>query len=421
MNVEERVRELKRHNPGLEVVRGKKMGKIEIDTLDKLGTHLTEQNETLEGMKARIDELESKQTDTDRAFTGLQATNRALKAGYRSDTENSAGVTKGGNFLKALLARDFAKAKEYGGKPASPDWAKAMTGSNSLYSDATTGSYLVPIEFHDEIIRALGEKSVMLPLIREIRMGSRTKTVPVKATGAALTWITAGQGTALTESSLTFDQKTLTAYPLAAWLSFTESMLDDDAAGLGDFAKESFSDDLADELDNQILNGTGSPWTGILQDTNTNTVTMSAGSVSFSDIEHDNIVDLIGGLAYTKYRRGASFIANPTVLDTLRKIKDANGTPIYRDPDMGNPSRLVGYPIHSCDAMPSASATNTPFICFGNYKFFLLGKRKELIVELFDKTVQAVTEEEVFIRAYSRWAGVVAIPAAFSVLKTAAA
>ena len=321
-----------------------------------------------------------------------------------------------GQLLKALAKFDYEEAAKYGG--SKPPGTKALMGT-PLTSDATTGSYMVPTEFHAEVVRAMGEKSTMLQLVRTVPMGSRTKNVPVKATGVTLAWITS-QGSEISETNPTFTQKTLTAYPLAAWISLTESLLDDDAAGLGEYFAEEFSDDLADELDNQVLNGTGTPWEGLLVVDGVNEIAMDEGKVNFSDVEFDDIMNLIGGITTQKYRRGASFVMNPVVLDSVRKIKDANGRPLFTDMTAADPARLAGYPVHPCDAAPGTSAAGTKFIVFGNFRHFLLGKRKELELRWFTETAQAAKYEEIFFRAYSRWAGVVAIPAAFATLATAA-
>ena len=389
--------------------------KISVTNPKELSALLTQFAGEINNLKDDNKELKNTLYQADRKYANLKT---VVKDGWAGGG-SSVNLKSAGEFVRSLCAVSHQGIIDNGGKTRSPDWVKAAIGT-PLVSDSTTGSYLVPTEFHDEIIKAVGEKSVMLPLVRQIPMTARQKQIPVKNAAATLTWITGGQGTTLTETSPTFSQKTLTAYPVAGYIALTESMLADDATGIAEYFRDEFSDDLANDLDEKILSGSSTPWDGILNVSGTNSLAMGAGNTSFSDVTYDDILNLISEITTRKYRRGATFVAHPTVVDALRKEKDANGRYVYTEPQQGHPGLLAGYPIRECDAAPSTTGADTAFLVFGNFRYFALGVRKELSVELYDKVLDTVQYEQVYIRGYARYAGVTMIPAAFAILKTAA-
>ena len=371
-------------------------------------------NETLEDLK-RENEMTAGQ---------LQALKTAWKTGYSSGGQKT-GWADGDRFLKALVTGKTDVMQELGSAPFRGDSVEKISKGQKvdlgtpLYSYTTTGSYTVPTEFHNEVIRAMGEHSVLLSMVRHLPMNSYTLQVPTKATAPTLTWVT-DQTTALTESNPTFDRKTLTAYSLAAWVALHESFIEDQAVGVFDYFRSEFAADLADEMDNQILNGSGTPWEGILYSGDVNEVVMGTGNTGFTDVDYDDLMDLIDAVTYKKYQKGGSFVCHPSVMTTLRRLTDANGNPYIVDATAADPPRIAGYPIHTADAAPSTSAASTSFIAFGNFKFFLLGDRVPLSVKVFDQTDYAVQYEEIFIRARARFGGVIGIPGAFAKLTTSA-
>jgi HK97 family phage major capsid protein len=361
-----------------------------------------------------LDELNATLAAQDRQIGQLHA---AFKSGV--SFQPRADLTAEGNLIKGIMAGRKDMIVEAGGRPYVSDAADKMVagtpGAKVLYSDASTGSYAVPQEMHAEVVRVIGELSVMYNKVKRIPMSSYQKVVPVKNATAALTWVT-GQSVATTEMLPTFDQKTLTAFAVAGYVTLHESFLEDAAPDVASYFNQIISEDFSDEIDNQVLCGTGVPWTGVLNTVGTNVVT--ASGPQFSNICFNDLMAMVGALTKQSYRRNAAFFFNPTVIDSLRSEKDASGRPLIVDPAAPAPSRLVGYPVFAVDAMPSTSAINTKFGCFFDPQTFLLGERKMLELELFSGTSGRVTNSLIYLRAWARYGGVLAIPAAVAVIKT---
>lgn len=279
----------------------------------------------------------------------------------------------------------------------------------------------MPVEVHAEIQRAIGEKSVAYPFLKKFPMAANEKRIPVKSAAATCTWVTTQAGDR-SEASPTFSLKILETETLAAYVALTEELLEDDIAGLGQYLFDELTLDIAQEIDNQALTGDGStdPFTGVLSLSGINEVVMGSGHPGFDDLTTDDIVDLIDDVVYAKYMRDSRFYMSPAVLHVIRKLKNANGDPIFRDLEGGGPGRLIGYPVVLSDEMPTTSAASTSFIIFGNLQFYALGERVKPQFSFFDKTSYRVTNGQVFFSIRARYAFMGLIDSAFAKLTTSA-
>ncbi len=300
---------------------------------------------------------------------------------------------------------------------------KALVGT-PLVDDSTTGSYVVPEEWHNEIDRVVHEASQLVPLVTNFPMKSRVKYIPVKNAGVGFTYIP-NDSDATTEASPTFGQKTLTSYSYFLWISLTEALLEDDIAGLGAYFREIVGEAYVDAFESEFLTGIGAPTTGILTNASVRTTSMSAGSSGFGDIKIGDFINMEGDLSERNGAlRGARFLMSPYTWNLVRGLTDADGRP-YIHPGWTGPAarELLGYPVLTSYQMPdsSDSAVNTPFIALGNPRYFAYGDRVGLEMKLFDNTIQALKHSEIFFRFRFRAAFEHTQPADFTVLKTAPA
>lgn len=78
------------------------------------------------------------------------------------------------------------------------------------------------------------------------------------------------------------------------------------------------------------------------------------------------LLDVVHSLAW-KHRQNASWLLNAQTLGTLRKLKSTTGEPILIESTVqGMPSKLLGYPVAECEAMPPVAANSFP-IAFGDF------------------------------------------------------
>ena len=70
-----------------------------------------------------------------------------------------------------------------------------------------------------------------------------------------------------------------------------------------------------------------------------------------------------------------AFLVNDQTLASIRKLKDNNGAYLWQPSyQMGEPDRLLGYPVHTSAYMPAAAAGKIA-LAFGDYAYYNIGDR----------------------------------------------
>ena len=176
-----------------------------------------------------------------------------------------------------------------------------------------------------------------------------------------------------------------------------------------------------------VLSGAGTTFTGLLEDSGVNIVTMAATKTAFSDLTADDLNNAMRAVPM-KFKKGYQprWYMDQSVLGIVERLKDSDGEYIYRRPNEGEAGTLWGYPIELTDVMPDItdSAADTKFLAFGDLKFVGFGRRNGISTKvLTEGTVGSVNlgeEDESALRVVERVGFQVLDSDAFSVLKTAA-
>ena len=97
---------------------------------------------------------------------------------------------------------------------------------------------------------------------------------------------------------------------------------------------------------------------------------MTAGA----DIAADDVINLEYSLK-RPYRRNAAFVTNDATLAKLRKFKDSTQNYLWQPSYiMGEPDRLLGYPIYTTPYMPKATSGNLA-LAFGDFSYYNIADR----------------------------------------------
>lgn len=294
----------------------------------------------------------------------------------------------------------------------------ATVSAAPLRSDATTGSYLIPVEYSAELGRIAADAGVMMPLVTHMPMRGITKYVPTTTDTLAFTKVT-GQTTKKTEDAIEFDRVTLTANVYAAWLAITEEMDEDSLIGLGELVRTMFGEAWAARFDDLALDDSTY---GVLHNASVNELVMSSGDIAYSDIDIGYLDNLIKELTSQTKRQGARFFFHTTVFDHVRQEKDAQGRYIFQDAVNAAPATIRGYPFVICDGMPpdSESTASDSFVLFGNPRYILAGDRTGFEFRIFDQTMGTMQYDQIYMRVRVRQAMVTWIPSGLAKLTTAA-
>jgi HK97 family phage major capsid protein len=388
------------------------------------GADTDDDNVDGEAVKALIANEVAKQVDSiadgiAEKFVAGVATQRAkaIDTGVKPVDEHR-DVTK--TFMKALFANDTATLK-------------ALTTSTS---DTPKAGYLVPTELANEVLR-IAETQYGLAR-REMRYlpfsgPGNTRTIPALGTSVSVYWTNEGAAKSSTQPG--FSLVTQTLKKLAAIVPFTDEILEDSQINLTQLVSELFAEAVAKEEDLQFFNGTGSPWTGVMNTSGINSVVQLDGGTTPTPTVEDlqAMIDATPSGALN----GAKFYMHRTILSKLRLLRengDGTGAFIFTPAAQGNPPQLLGYPVETSDALPSfsaATAASKPYVLFANLKqAAIFGDKRQLQVKVLDQAtitdtdgstdINLAEQDMTALRVVERVGYVVALKTAITVLKTEA-
>ena len=225
-----------------------------------------------------------------------------------------------------------------------------------------SGGYLVPAEWDERIVTALGEENVIRKISRVIQTSGQ-HNIPVQASAPVASWI--GEGEEISLTSTTFSQTTLGAYKVAAAVKCSNELLADAAYNVEDFVMAEFTKCVGGAEEDAFLNGDGNGKpVGILTsmaNVSSTTITTAGNSLSA-----DDLINLVHAVA-RPYRKNGAFLTNDSTLSAIRKLKDSTQNFLWQQSlQAGEPERLLGYPIFTSAFMPEI-ASGKIVVLFGDF------------------------------------------------------
>lgn len=298
-------------------------------------------------------------------------------------------------------------------KQAMADRMAAIQKTNSLNeATASEGGYLVAPEYQWDIIKLARNRSYALQLARVVNMISNVQYVPTESTHGLVTW--ESEGATKTPSEPTFGQVQLTAKKAFCLGRITNEELADTSVDIVGILTEQFAYATAQDIDNQWLNGNGSPWSGLLSTITTSVILGTTGSISglvFTDLSN-----VIAQLVEARLE-GAVFLMNKNAKHYVRTLKDTYGRPVFAMPGNGVPGTIYEYPYNQSEKMPNGLGAGVKSILLGNFNYSILGRRQGVMnidvdpYGLFDSDTTR-------FRMVTRWAHAIGMQDAFCILKT---
>ena len=359
------------------------------------------------------------------------AVSAVTKAGESIDTKLDEKLDKRlADFEKSFVPKEtVADPNEAMGKFLYNKWAEK--NAPALYKTldpqdetaAADGGILVPTITRPEIVRLIEAYGQSRSSFRQIPMGkANVLTLPGKLTGATIARVS--EGSVIADTKVTLTTYTLTGAKVAAIVAFTSELQEDMIVDLGAYVNEQLAEAFAQEEDEQMFQGTGSPHTGLFNASSTygNQISVTAPG----DITYDNLVDCAVGLK-SWYLQGANWKMHRSIYGIIMKLKDADGVPIVHN--AGDPVKqsLFGYPIKLVETAPisTVSTASMPLIILGNTnRNSFMGIKKEMTLKYLDQaTVDSVNLAEydmVGVRAVKRDAFSVGIVGGYSAIKISA-
>ncbi len=252
------------------------------------------------------------------------------------------------------------------------------------------GGYLVDPQTSDSIQSVLNSTASLRGVANVVNVESTSYDVLVDHTDIGAGWATEAGPTAETGTP-TIDRISIPLHELSALPKASQRLLDDSAFDIESWLASRIADKFARSEASAFISGDGvDKPTGFLNHTAVDDASWTWGNLGyvatgaagdFSAVDPaDAIIDLVYALN-AEYRAGATFVMNSKTAGAVRKMKDADGRFLWSDGlAMGEPARLMGYPVLIAEDMPDIAA-DALAIAFGDFNAgYTIAERPDLRV-----------------------------------------
>src|SRR5690606_22683507 len=356
---DERLEALAKGKDSLAAELNEKLSKIEKDVKQYSDLKNTIERE-MELQRERLEELEAKRETPGK--TAAEKRRDEYKSVFIDWVRN-----KGVSPLHEQQLQDMAR--------------KMFEAKDVTIGSGPGGGFAVPEEIAREIERLEKLFSPVRRLVKVVRAGSSDYKELVNTRGTTSGWVgesdarTATGTSQLREVTPTFGE--LYAYPQASEWALDDMFFDVEA-----WLAEEVAQEFAIQEGNAVIRGDGSSKpTGMLNTTPVTTPDFASPlraaaayqyipsdlSPGGSGILPDTLIDLIYTLN-SAYRAGATWVMNSVTTGAVRKLKDGDSQYLWQPGlQMGQPDRLLGYPVETWEQMDDIGANNFP-VAFGNFR-----------------------------------------------------
>jgi len=235
------------------------------------------------------------------------------------------------------------------------------------------GGYTIPQEWSKDILNEMNNFATAPQKCTVMNMSAPTLHINSLLTDLTVAWST--EATDKSTTKPTFSQADLTLRYLYAIITMTKELSADSLIDMSAFLKNLVAQNIALELEAQILQANAAPFTGILNAVGVNAVAQVAGNLSYSDITA--VVNNTGQLE--QYKKNAVWYMTRGALNLVMNLKDLQNRPLF---NMNNPvidgslPMILNYPVNISDQITDTlSAAGSTSIVFGDLKNVWIGKK----------------------------------------------
>ncbi len=248
----------------------------------------------------------------------------------------------------------------------------------SPMNDGVEGAFIAPVGFQNALVDALKAFGGM----RKVAQSLSTQT------GNLLKWPTANdtnnigerlaENTTASQANPSFSNVVFNAWTYSTkMVNVSNQLLQDSAIDIEGYLTKAFAKRLGRITNADFTNGLGSGSSqpmGIVTAATAGPTSIASGLVSYDDlVELEHSVD-------PDYRQGAKFMFSDAVLKQIKKLKDAQGHPLWVSGVASKePDTILGYEYVINQDMPAVAATQ-PLALFGALDNYLIRDVKELAI-----------------------------------------
>ena len=344
----------------------------------------------------RIQEAQNAATELNKMVDALNVQLALEKSDFENFLKEAEPLNKstGGKNIKGGIA-----GEEYREKFFNAVRGKFKTSAVNFLreSNRPDGGYLVPSEFHSDIVSSLEEENVM----RQIGTVFSTESIhriPVVASKPTANWL--AEGETINFSQETFDSVQLDAFKLGVSIKVSNELLQDSFYPIEEHLTREFALAMGRAEEDAFLTGTTAQGateknpTGILPTLATSPTTTI--TTKETEISVEDLLNLEFSLK-RPYRKQAVWLMSDSVLSLVRKMKDAVGRFIW-EPNLTEtePARIFGYPVYTSPYMPAMESGNVVAL-FGDFKdYYLIGERGQRVFKPL-REILALSDQTAFL------------------------
>ena len=278
-------------------------------------------------------------------------------------------------------------------------------------SQVGSGGYLVPSEFHAEVIQELAKRPVLRNLVRVMAISAKDE-VPTVTGKPTLSW--AGENTAPAATGATFGQVVMNANLGIGYVPMSRRLVANSKVDIVRLLVELFAEVVGNGEDAVIVNGTGTNQPkGFRHGDYPVTAVVQAGAT----LVGDDLITLYHALP-SQYRGTASWLMNDAVIQKVRKLKESTtGNYLWTPGLAGAPGTILGRPVFEANDIPTNLGSGSPAveseIWFGDFRYYILGDAEQMSVETTTEGGEAFTKHQVLVKVWEEIDGKLAVENAF--------
>lgn len=279
--------------------------------------------------------------------------------------------------------KSFDKWLRKGKEGMEPDEVKALSVSND-----TSGGFLAPPEYVQELIKTVTEISPMRQIARIRATSQKAVQMPSRTATFSAQWV-AENGTRSETTGYTTQLEEIPTHELYALVDISEQELEDSVFDLEAEMQSEFATQFAAAEGTAFISGNA---VGKPEGITTNSSIGTTNSGNGTALTGDGLIDLVHAIK-TEYGVNGTFIFNRSTLADIRKLKDTAGQYVFQAGMMltaGVPNTILGYPYVEMPDMPDVGASAKP-VAFGDFsRGYMIVDRVSLSV-LRDPFTQATS------------------------------
>lgn len=194
------------------------------------------------------------------------------------------------------------------------------------------------------------------------------------------------------ESTLTYDQVTLTPFEIATFVEVSKQLVEDAAYDVEGEIRNAFAEDIGIKEGAAFIagDGIGKP-KGILKAAGiTEVISGAAGTLGANP--GDLLIEVYSRLP-TAYAQNGAWLMNRKTLATVRKLKDASGAYLWQPSlAVGQPATILGRPIIEAVDADDVGAGKYPIV-FGDFSGYRIVDRVgvSVLVDPFSRAKNGIT------------------------------